>query len=246
MRKKRICDLLLSQVQSLDGWDIIQDHLKKCDASEVSAYELYLALGQESAPVPLHVIDTILQRNPNLPLDRETFDMNCLLAYASDHTAFVTLKRLLDASGRSFELSNSLLRKSLRGDFTRFDMARELIRYQPGLLTYCDSSGNMPIHECCCYCESPAMVQMLIDEGLVHANQWLPRNADGLTAIDIALESENVEGAKIILGILLHSAPEFPSKVQVLGAFSFIMFVDSFMFIDFLMHSCLFIHIHVY
>lgn len=212
MKKKRICDLLMPQVQSVDDWEIIDDHLKKCDACEVSAYELYLALGQENVPVPVYVIDTILQRNPNLANDQETFDMNCLLAYVSDHTSFVTLKRLLDASGRSFELSNMLLRKSLRGDFARFDMARELIRYQPDLLTYCDSSGNMPIHECCSYCESPAMVQLLIDEG----NVWLPRNADGLSPIDIALESEYAEGARIILGILIHSAPEFPTKAEVL------------------------------
>ena len=212
-----LCDQLFQDINTMETWDAVHTYLSHCGIQEITAYELYLALAQANFPVPIYVIKTILQRNPNLIKDEETFQMHVLLAYSSAHTPFATLKHLLVASGQSFQLANMLLRKSLRGDFGMFDAARALIRYEPGLLSHMDYVGNMPMHECCIYCESPAMVQLLIEEGLTVTGEWLPRNYDGMTAIDVALESDYIDGARHVLSILLHAAPDFPSKEEVLG-----------------------------
>jgi hypothetical protein len=216
---KMLIDLLTpkDRIKSASDWEEICKYLSNCSSNEITAYELYLALAQESSPVPTYVLDKILALNTDLVKSEETFQMYCLLAYSSDHTPFQTIKHLLEASGRSFELANVLLRQSLRADFGRFDVARSLIRYQPALLSYMDRDGNMPIHECCLHCESPAMVQLLIDEDLSISGDWLPRNFDGMTAIDVALECECIDMANGILSILLHAAPTFPTKEQVIG-----------------------------
>jgi hypothetical protein len=224
--KKRLCDLLLPQVQSLGEWEEILSQVKQYKEGEMSAYELYLALAQEYFPVPLHIVRTILEMTPNLVHDYETYTMNCLVAYLNEHTPFETIKYLLDKSNRSFELANALIRESLKADFMRFEVVRDLIRYIPSLLTYCDNSGNMPIHECCLHCDAPAMVQLLVEEGLIFTDEWLPRNSDGMSAIDIALESDNVDGARVVLGILIHSSPEFPTKLEVISKFQVPTFIQ--------------------
>lgn len=218
-----LCDLLSPKdsIKSPCGWEGIYAYLNKCSCSEVTAYELYLALSQECCPVPTYILDKLLKRNTDLIKNSETFQMYCLLAYSSNHTPFSTIRHLLEISGRSFQLANVLLRKSLRADFGRFDIARSLIRYQPGLLSYMDRDGNMPIHECCLDCESPAMVQLLMDEELAITGNWLPRNFDGMTAIDIALECECLDLANGILSILLRTCPSFPTRGQVFGEFCF-------------------------
>lgn len=216
-----LCDLLTptDRVKSKRDWRTIYAYLLTCQPSEITNYTLYLALAQEVTPVPIYVLDQILQGNADLMRNNDSLhQMHCELAYHSDHTPFVTIKHLLDASnGMSFELADALLRQSLRADFRRYDVARELIRYEPSVLLHRDEVGNMLIHQCCIYCESPAMAQLLVDEGLSLMHQWLPRNHDGMTAIDIASYCENIEGVREILSILLHSSPEFPSKAEVVG-----------------------------
>ena len=215
--KKQLCDLLLPQVRTLREWEAIYIYLKQCGEKEVTSYELYLALGQEYIPVPLQILKAIIEKKPCLADDYETYNMNCQLAYFSEHTSFEIVKYLLDASGRSFENANILIRMSLKADFNRFDSATDLIRYEPSVLTYCNHEGNMPIHESCMHCESPAMVQLLVDEGLVFTDEWLPRNSDGMSAIEVALESDYVDGARVVLGILIHASPEFQTKAEVEG-----------------------------
>jgi|AntRauTorckE5430_2_1112549.scaffolds.fasta_scaffold03372_3 hypothetical protein len=224
--KRSLCDLLLPRIQTAQEWEAIYIYLQQCDQKEVSSYELYLALGQENIPVPLHILKVIMEKKPCLVNDHETYNMNCKLAYFNEHTSFEIVKYLLDVSHRSFELANVLIRMSLKADFNRFDVATDLIRYEPSVLTYCNHEGNMPIHECCMYCESPAMVQLLVDEGLIFSDEWLPRNSDGMSAIEIALESEFIEGARIVLSILIHASPEFQTKSEVEGKFAYFLSIE--------------------
>ena len=79
----------------------------------------------------------------------------------------------MNASKDPFKL---LIRRSLRSDFQRFKSARLLIRAEPNLLENFDEDRNLPIHECCIYSESPAMIQLLVEEGIALIGVWLPRN----------------------------------------------------------------------
>jgi hypothetical protein len=70
------------------------------------------------------------------------------------------------------------------------------------------------------------MVQLLVDEGLIFSDEWLPRNSDGMSAIEIALESEFIEGARIVLSILIHASPEFQTKSEVEGKFAYFLSIE--------------------
>lgn len=213
--KKMLCALLSRQIEKLEGWGVVRNYLAK-NCYKITAYDLYLILAQNTVSVPLSVLDCVLKSNPSLVNDQHTYQMHVMLAYFDPLMPFVIIKHLMNASKDPFKLANILIRRSLRSDFQSFNSARLLIRAEPNLLLNFDEDGNLPIHECCIYSESPAMVQLLVDESIALNGVWLPRNKNGLSPLDLALESDNVDGARISLSIILNAAPALPDRAEVI------------------------------
>lgn len=223
-----LCDVLSIQFKSPSEWDNVLTHIGKHKKNGVSMYDLYLALEQVEHPVPLHVLDVMLKNQPNLSGNNETFNTICLVAFQSKHTSFSTLRYLLQVCGRdAFSVAETILSRSYHSDFDQFAKARSLLRYKPELLNHFNSCGNMLIHECCKECESPAMLQVLVEEYHNRAISWLEKNNEGNSPIDILMEKEQIYESRPMLDIILTAFPRLPSEMDVEGKF-FLFIVVAF------------------
>ncbi len=216
-----LCDVLSSDINDENGWDEVKSFLSSSIGPDpevkVTAYDLYLAVTQNKVPAPRSVLDLLLVSNPSLIEDEDTFQMTVMLAYCNPASPFDNIKHLITASTNPFQLANTLLRRSFRGNFNCFDNARQLIHAEPDMLVTFDEDGNLPIHECCISGESPTMLQIILDEGIAGYGDWMPRNEDGMSPIDLLLQSDNEEYSHHALEIFLHSSPHFPTRQEVEG-----------------------------
>ncbi len=104
-----LCALLSRQIEKIDGWDVVRNHLAK-NCYKITAYDLYLVLAQNTVPVPLSVLDCILKSNPSLVNDQDTYQMHVILAYSDPFTPFVIIKNLMNANKVPFKLTDILIR----------------------------------------------------------------------------------------------------------------------------------------
>lgn len=213
-----LCDVLSISFKSPSEWDNVLTHIEKYKKNEVSMYDLYLALEQVEHPVPLYVLDLMLKNHPNLNGNNESFSTICLIAFQSKHISFSVLRYLLQVCGRdAFSVAETILSRSYHSDFDQFAKARSLLRYKPELLNHFNSYGNMLIHECCKECESPAMLQVLVEEYHNRALSWLEKNDEGKSPIDILMEKEHMYESRPMLDVILNAFHRLPSEMDVKG-----------------------------